>query len=450
MYERFLAHINLEFPQLSEKRIGIAISGGLDSTCLFHLLHRAGIKAQLIHVNFSLRASESDADALFVDQLASLTNTRLYLKTVNTQEYAKQHKLSIQIAARELRYDFFKSLVVQDQVDYVLTAHHLDDQLETFLINLGRGTGLRGLTGIPAQNDYLLRPLLPFHREEILEYALSRKHTWQEDSSNASNKYVRNDLRHNVIPALKKASPHLMQTFSNTLSHLKDSKTLVDQQMSRFLATTQPSSSRRENPIPLDPLIIPIEKLQQTPHARAYLYEILQGKGFDIDDAMNLLKTTTGKIIHGKKHRLIRDRKSLLLTSKKPYNQVHFKIERFQEQLIVGAMKIHMKMMHTVAPLNAVKELHGLHTLLLDADAVSFPFVLRNWQHGDKMKPLGVNGTKKVSDLLIDHKISILNKEKCLVLENKNDILWLLGIRTSSQFKITTSTKTILKLWFTQ
>jgi tRNA(Ile)-lysidine synthase len=369
---------------------------------------------------------------------------------VNTQEYAKQHKLSIQIAARELRYDFFKSLVVQDQVDYVLTAHHLDDQLETFLINLGRGTGLRGLTGIPAQNDYLLRPLLPFHREEILEYALSRKHTWQEDSSNASNKYVRNDLRHNVIPALKKASPHLMQTFSNTLSHLKDSKTLVDQQMSRFLATTQPSSSRRENPIPLDPLIIPIEKLQQTPHARAYLYEILQGKGFDIDDAMNLLKTTTGKIIHGKKHRLIRDRKSLLLTSKKPYNQVHFKIERFQEQLIVGAMKIHMKMMHTVAPLNAVKELHGLHTLLLDADAVSFPFVLRNWQHGDKMKPLGVNGTKKVSDLLIDHKISILNKEKCLVLENKNDILWLLGIRTSSQFKITTSTKTILKLWFTQ
>jgi tRNA(Ile)-lysidine synthase len=441
MNKAFLNHIKTAFPMLFEKRIAVAISGGLDSVTLAHLLHQAGIKFQLIHVNFNLRAAESDADAHFVAQLAETFQCSLHLKSVNTQEYATDHQVSIQMAARELRYVYFKELVSDDVIDYVLTAHHLDDQLETLLINLGRGTGLRGLTGIPATSGSILRPLLSFSRDEILEYALSRKLTWREDSSNTSNKYVRNDLRNNIIPLLKQSLPHLLQTLPDTLEHLKESVVLLDHQVDAFYKKAVETRN--------DITRISIQGLEETGHPRAYLYEILKDKGFHTDDALQLLQASSGKLIYGEQHRLVKDREFLYLTDLKSKPKVQISIDQLIPQMEIGGKLLNMELITTSDPLKTLKAEVDKMTLLLDADGVEFPLEVRNWQEGDIMMPLGLQGKKKISDILIDHKISVLKKEKCLVLKDKQDLLWLVGLRTSEKHKITTSTQRILKICFT-
>lgn len=441
IYKRFLHHIQTQFPMLFKHRIAVAISGGLDSVTLAHLLHEAGLKPDFIHVNFNLRGADSHEDALFVKQLAQSIGVSCHVKSVDTTTYAAQQQLSIQMAARALRYDYFEDLVRQDVVDYVLTAHHLDDQLETFLINLGRGTGLRGLTGIPEKSAHILRPLLPFSREELLEFTLSRKLNWREDSSNASDKYLRNSLRHNVIPALKKASPHLMQTLSSTFQNLGDAEFLMNAEVARF---TDQAVDKTQ-----DDQSIAIDFLRETGRPEAYLYELLKGKGFHIGDAVQLMQAESGKTIYGTHHRLIKDRDRLWLANIQKAPSLEYQVKEFTASFKLGKRTFFMAYVDTTEPLQTLRQLGNEQSLLLDADQVRFPFIIRNWNQGDKMKPLGLNGHKKVSDLLIDHKISVLEKENCLVLKSNQNILWLVGIRTSNHYKITTSTKRILRIWFT-
>ncbi|HET8837369.1 MAG TPA: tRNA lysidine(34) synthetase TilS, partial [Flavobacteriaceae bacterium] len=223
----FENHLLKTFPFIKGKRILLAISGGIDSVVLGYLCQHIKLDFVLAHCNFSLRGKESDGDELFVKNLAQEWGRELFIKKFNTQKIAAERKCSIQVAARELRYDWFQNLAEKWNFDYIFTAHQADDNLETYLINTIRGTGLEGLTGIPEINGMILRPLLPFSRSEIETYAKTSSIFWREDSSNASSKYLRNKIRHEVIPVLKTENPHLLQSFSKTQQHLQEASDLI-------------------------------------------------------------------------------------------------------------------------------------------------------------------------------------------------------------------------------
>jgi len=220
--------IDFHFSFLKERKLIIAISGGIDSVALTHLCNKLNLDFTLAHCNFNLRGDESDTDEQFVLQLANELNKEVFIESFDTETYAKENKLSTQMAARELRYHWFNELAGLLGFDYILTAHHADDNLETFLINLSRGTGLEGLTGIPEINENIVRPLLSFSREDIEAYAKTENLKWREDASNASNKYLRNKLRLEVIPKLKEINSQMLQNFNKTIEHLQDSKDIID------------------------------------------------------------------------------------------------------------------------------------------------------------------------------------------------------------------------------
>ena len=228
MLQKLENHIANHFSFLKEKKLLIACSGGVDSVVLASILHELQYTIGLAHCNFSLRGKESDGDEAFVMNLAGKLDIPIFSETFDTKAYAKEHKLSTQVAARELRYTWFEQLLQGFKYDYVLTGHHLDDDLETFLINLSRGTGLKGLTGIPDVNNTIVRPLLIFGSEEIVSYAKKNNLYWREDSSNKSVDYLRNKLRIETIPKYKEAAPGLLQSFQNSRSLLENSQQLVD------------------------------------------------------------------------------------------------------------------------------------------------------------------------------------------------------------------------------
>ena len=216
MVQKFKEHININFPFLKDKKLLIAISGGVDSVILTHLFSELNFDISLAHCNFQLREKESDLDEEFVKLLSQKTSNQIFTIKFDTEKFASKNKFSIQIAARELRYNWFQKIIKKHSFDYVLTAHHADDNLETFLINLTRGSGLDGFTGIPRINGNIVRPLLAFSREEILAYAKTNTIDWREDASNATTKYIRNKIRHKVLPVLKEINPNLLETFAKT------------------------------------------------------------------------------------------------------------------------------------------------------------------------------------------------------------------------------------------
>ena len=256
MLQAFQEHLTDQFSFLKDKKILVACSGGVDSVVLSYLLKKSGFSIALAHCNFSLRGSESDADENFVIDWADKLSIPVFTETFDTKEFAKDNKLSTQMAARELRYHWFSEILKDFNYDYVATGHHADDDLETFFINLSRGSGLQGLTGIPKVNKTIVRPLLKFSRDEILQYATKNKLKWREDSSNAGTDYLRNTLRHKVIPEYKKATEGLMQNVQKTQKYLQDSQHLIEDYMALVynLAIT-------EN---FDGYTLHIEKLKRT------------------------------------------------------------------------------------------------------------------------------------------------------------------------------------------
>jgi len=228
LLKQFQNHINSKLPFLKERKLLVAVSGGLDSVVLTHLCHVLNLDITLAHCNFKLRGKESDEDENFVLELANKLDLEVVVESFDTETFANTEKLSIQMAARELRYDWFFNLAENLKFDDILTAHHADDNLETFLINLTRGTGLNGLTGIPEVNENIVRPLLSFSREQLENYASENNIIWREDASNASDKYLRNKLRHHVIPILKELNPQLLQNFENTQNNLQDTKRIIE------------------------------------------------------------------------------------------------------------------------------------------------------------------------------------------------------------------------------
>lgn len=439
MLAAFQEHITQVFPKLLGKRLLIAISGGLDSVVLTHLLHQSEYEIALAHCNFNLRAAESHGDEQFVKQVAKNLNIPIYVKSFETAEYAKQQGISIQMAARELRYAFFDELCISKSYDYVLTAHHLDDQLETFLINLNRGAGLNGLLGIPQENGRVLRPLLPFSREQIKEFATVNDLQWREDSSNNSNKYQRNILRNKVLPLLHEALPDLRSHFADSLNYLKGSQELVEDSVARFRESVITTTKTG--------LQIDIEQLLQTKNPQTYLYEVLKDFGFQqMEEIMGLLKAQTGKFLSSETHLLLKNREELLLELREDQDSIFLKIDNNSSRLEFYNSAIQLEYLEVEEPLVFVKANAHRDILYLDAAKITFPLWLRNWKQGDRIQPLGMKGTKLVSDVLTDAKVSFIAKEKIVVLTQDEEILWIVGMRSSNLGKVTSSTKTLMKL----
>lgn len=441
MLQAFKNHINKEFPELFHSKIAVAISGGKDSTVLAHLLQLLAIKFDLIHCNFNLRGAESDGDQDFVQQLAAQFNSVLHIESFDTAAHAMSNKYSIQMAARNLRYKAFEKIAAQQGLKHILTAHHLDDQLETFLINLGRGAGLHGLTGIRERNGIILRPLLIFSGQQIHDFALSNYLTWREDSSNASTKYLRNKLRHDVIPSLLDALPHLESNFPKTLSYLKQSELLIEVEVARF----------RESGTNIDEgnLEINIQKLLSTPHPLAYLSELLKEYNFNLPDALSLLQAEKGKSITDGNMRLTKEAEVLVLSNDERPQQSYLEINSYEGVYEIGDLKITLKHTHTNDPMSHVTATVPASVLYLDTAMLVMPLTIRNWQAGDRMLPYGMKGSKLISDVLTDRKVASLKREKALVLLVENKIIWLVGHRASKHHKITPATTSILEISIT-
>ena len=308
MLQKFKQHLHQNFPFLEDKKLLIAISGGIDSVVLAHLCSQLNLNFSLCHCNFNLRGQESDDDEAFVKSLAKTLKTPVYSTSFETEKYAAKNKVSIQVAARDLRYTWFYKLLDTNGYDYVLTAHNTNDNLETFIINLTRGSGLEGFTGIPPVNQKSVRPLLAFSRDEITLFAIKNGIVWREDKSNASIKYVRNKVRHKVIPILKELNPHVLESFQNTIEYLNESQSIINDALKNITANVV----SYEN----DLLKISCKEIEKLSNKKAYLYQLLQGYGFTAwNDIVDLISAQPGKQVFSDTHRLLKDRNFLILTT---------------------------------------------------------------------------------------------------------------------------------------
>jgi tRNA(Ile)-lysidine synthase len=418
---------------LNHGKLLIAISGGIDSVVLTYLCKELKFNISLAHCNFNLRDKESDTDEAFVLQLAEELELEIFVQRFDTEAYAKDNKRSIQMAARELRYNWFEELAEQLNFDYILTAHHADDNLETFLINFTRGTGLEGLTGIPEVNGKFVRPLLPFSSEAIKNYADQHHIKWRDDSSNASTKYLRNKLRHDVIPILKEINPSLLNSFQSTLNNLNDSAIIVQESIDNFLNKAIES---------IDDTVVKfkISAFKEKAHPKPYLYQSFKEFGFtQWDDILNLLDAETGKQVFSNHYRLIKNRDHLLLSTieNEIFDEIHVFESDTKKKTPFGILFFD----ETDAILK-----HNYNTVFVDKDKLQFPLVVRKKQEGDYFYPLGMSGKKKLSKYFKDEKFSLLDKENTWLLCSGKEVVWVVNKRADNRFRVTENTKKILKI----
>lgn len=432
MIQKFKKHINQNFPFLDGKKLLIACSGGLDSVVLTHLMNKLNFEIALAHCNFSLRNKESDGDEMFVIGLAEQMNIPVFAETFNTHKFADEHKVSTQMAARTLRYEWFEQILVNFKYHHLLTAHHLDDDLETFFINLSRGTGINGLTGIPSVNGNIIRPLLVFSREEIVTYAKKNNLKWREDSSNQKADYLRNKLRLEVLPLFKETHDSLLNNFKTTQNNLQSSKKLIEDYMALIykLAVSEDEDFYRIN----------IQKLKELPNTKDLLYELLNGFGFtEWNDVSALLNAQTGKQLFSKTHQLLKNRDELLL-SKIDFNSQ-------MKEFFVSEIGIDSPIKLKIELVDSMDETTK-NLIYLDSEKLNFPLKIRKWQEGDSFHPFGLNGRKKLSKFFKDEKMSILQKNKTWLLLNEDKIVWVIGHRMDNRFRVNEDTQSITKITF--
>tara|TARA_R110001583_G_scaffold70281_3_gene198932 strand:- start:881 stop:2185 length:1305 start_codon:yes stop_codon:yes gene_type:complete len=428
---QFRIHIQDNFPELLQNRFLLACSGGLDSVVLAHLCAQNELDFALAHCNFKLRGEESDKDEQFVKELAKELNKTLWVEHFNTKAYVNDHKVSVQMAARELRYTWFKDLLAEHGLKTLVTAHHADDNLETFLINLSRGTGINGLSGIPAKTDMISRPLLPYSRAELAAYADQEKIQWREDQSNADKKYLRNKIRHDIIPLLKETHPTFLHNFQTTQKNLQQIVDISETHLSNL----KKELFTKEN----DVIRISTASLIALNPIKAYMYGLFHAYGFTAwNDVVQLLSAMSGKEIRSKTHRLLKDRDDLLLSPIQQDTEAYYEINEGITQINtpIGLVLEEGVMISATAP----------NILYVDKSTLKYPLVLRKWQKGDYFYPLGMKGRKKLAKFFKDEKMDVFAKENQWLLCSDNQIVWVVGKRPDERFKITPKTKNILKI----
>jgi len=431
MLEDFKRHIAQDVPFLLDSSLLVTVSGGLDSMLLLLLCRQAGLRVSVAHCNFNLRAAESDGDQAFVVDYCTLHNIPIYIKGFDTSAYAKTSKTSTQIAARELRYQWFSELALAKNFKYILTAHHLNDDLETFLINLGRGTGIKGLTGIPVINGKIVRPLIKFSRKRIRDYALDQALQWREDSSNATDNYVRNHIRHHAIPNLEEAQPNILKGLQHTQEHLKQSERLLKVYTAQLRQQFITGSKGEE--------VIDLVVLAAHPEPEAVLYQLLSQYGFTAwDDIYKLPQSQSGKEITSSTHRLLKDRDNLIISVIK-VDVARSYYWRKEEKNIEGDFgKLSVGEGAVVASISKQE-------IVVDAASIQYPLTIRKWRDGDFFYPYGMKGKKKLSKYLKDEKVSLIAKEKVWLLCSNNAVVWVIGHRADDRFKVVDTTQKTIK-----
>lgn len=431
MLNKLKNRLSKQYNDIFSKKLLLAISGGIDSMVLIDLMKKLNLDMYVAHCNFALRGKESDLDEVFVVNYCKQHNIPVYSKHFDTEKYARTTQKSIQISARELRYKWFFELKEQQGFDYIVTAHHLDDSLETFLINLSRGTGIEGLVGIP-ENKGVIRPLLGFSRKEIEDYASKNQIQWREDASNQSDKYLRNNIRHHIVPLLKKINPEFLNSFSKTTKYLQEVQTFSDEASEKILSEIIIVVNHNQH--------LNIDRLLDYKNYKFILYKWLSKYGFTAwDDIYDLIETQTGKFIETNDFKLLKNRNELILFEKKQ--------KYLEEEYLISEDKIEYPLTIHFYEVSEISDKNNPAVAYVDKNLLKFPLKLRKYKEGEYFYPFGMQvKKKKISKFFKDEKLSILQKENTWVLCSDNQVVWIVGQRLDERYKVTSNTTSILKI----
>lgn len=414
----------------SSSQFLIACSGGVDSMVLAELFFQAGLKPTIAHCNFRLRGKDADKDQDFVKHYAAERDLPFFTTNFDTKAFAEKNGISIQMAARDLRYGYFEEILRTHHLDYLCTAHHLDDSLETILLNLGRGTGLTGLTGMKPTRDNILRPLLDFTKNEIFELAKDLNLTWREDASNFKTDYQRNYLRHKVIPVFKENFPGFDKGFRNTAQQLQNDGDLFQD----LLDDKIKSLVQKEG----DSQKVSIAELLQVRAFPSILHHWLKAYGnFDLRGIIQSLGES-GRMFASEQYELLVDRDFLILRKAQTQNQETYVIN---ESDLVIDQPISLLLEEITADKFEISK--SKHEAAFDKAKLKFPLTIRRWKEGDFFYPLGMKGKKKLSDFFIDQKLNLYEKDDAWLLLSGNDIVWVINHRIDDRYKVSYATKSV-------
>lgn len=434
-FNQYISHHNLCG---KNDRILLAVSGGIDSVVMLDMFYQAEYKIAIAHCNFQLRGDESDEDERFVKKLDEKYGVEVFIKRFDTNAYALSNNLSIQVAARDLRYAWFEELRREANFDFVAIAHNSDDVVETFFINLSRGSGLTGLKGIPLKRDKIIRPVLFANREKIAAYAKKNKLVFREDSSNKEDKYLRNKIRLNLIPELNKLTSKFSYSVIDSINHLNEADILLQQLLEEKFKSLKKQKNGITN--------ISLSELEKLQPFHIWQYYLLRLYNFNRDTTNNLAESIagkqSGKVFYSATHKVLIDREKLKIKT----------IDEHMEE--VSLIDIDQK--SVTKPINLSVETFqvkdGFHLIKdtsfaqLDKDKLKFPLEIRKWKKGDKFKPFGMKGSKLLSDYFIDNKIDLFEKEDIWLLLSGDKIIWIIGYRISDDYKITKKTTHVLSI----
>ena len=444
-------------------RLLLAVSGGLDSAVLCELINLLRLRQasgdpghtiDIAHCNFQLRGAESERDEAFVGQLGKRYGVRVYTERFDTEIYAASKKVSIQVAARELRYRWFEEIVDSwaQPAALIITAHHLDDNIETLLMNFFKGTGIAGLRAMLPRQGRIVRPLLFATRAMLQQYAVDQGLEWVEDSSNLSDKYTRNFFRHQVIPLVQQAYPAVLHNLADNINRFREIEWIyrqsIEQQKKKLL-------EYKGNEVH-----IPVLKLQRSAPLTTLVYEIMAPFGFSAQqtpEVIGLLDSPSGKYVHSATHRILRHRKWLIISLRDTMESVTIVVEPGDTEVVYEQGRLRLKELSSsdvpdeiLSPSPTVAASRGRTPASpiawLDAADIEFPLLLRKWRPGDYFYPLGMRKKKKLARFFIDNKLSLTEKEKIWVVEMNKKIIWIVGLRIDDRYRITTATRQVLKI----
>ncbi|MGB8489828.1 MAG: tRNA lysidine(34) synthetase TilS [Bacteroidales bacterium] len=421
----------------TDSRILLGVSGGMDSMVMTHLFLAAGYRTGIAHCNFCLRGEESDLDEELVRNFADKKGIPFYSKRFDTKGYSKSHGISVQMAARDLRFEWFEKIREENSFDSIAIAHNINDSIETMLINLARGTGLTGLTGLKPSAGRIVRPLLFATRSRISQYCNEQRISIREDRSNPETKYTRNKIRHLVIPVLREINPSIEHTLSKTAESLAG----LDRILNEYI-----SGLREQITISRDPVtILDAAKVLELTTNKALIFELFSPYGITratSDNFTDVVHGGSGGQIITPTHRIVKNRNELIIAPVVPVNKIRLGINSPGDLLSVRGVR-------SVEVLDFIQGADipdDRHIAYLDFAAIRFPMTVRNWERGDYFYPLGMDQKKKLSDYFTDRKFSLIDKEQALLLVSSGRIAWIIGERIDDRFKVTGSTVKVLRI----
>lgn len=441
MLKKIKSFIERDLIKDKTEKIIVGVSGGLDSVVLLDILNKLGYTCIVAHCNFHLRGEESNRDEQFVYELAQSLNLKFLKIDFDTYKYAKEQKISIEMAARELRYNWFEKMSQEHQTPYIAIAHNANDSVETVLLNLIRGTGLKGLLGISVQNDKVIRPLINTFRDELEVYAENNNIKYIVDSTNLEDDYARNKIRNLVLPILSEINPATIQNIHHSTTILSDNWGIYTETIENIKQNVIQESDEE--------ILIDIEKIQKLKYRNSILFELLRTYNFNSSSVADINKAIennqSGKIFYSPTHTLLRDRDVLIINKNSENDESKTFIISPKDEEIAEPIHLSFRFLKKGSNFNYSTDKNKIH---LDADKLNTQLQIRKWKEGDYFYPLGMKGRKKLSDYFIDSKINSFEKKNIYLLLSDDDIVWIIGRQIDNRYKISNKTQNIVEITY--